>query len=306
MKNLCSSVFTPIYDSDPAVGAVGGGLTSTDSKESNEKPPPAASSQNSGEEKTGDSQESNTVTSAQPSPTPPTDEKVKVLPTSAIARIKKDAAQKGGKDVLDSFEQEAKSLGFNSYEELRDAAVEVKNKKDAPIEPPEAGAPVVSEEVAELRGTLLEATDRIRRLETQLNDEKNKVVAKQAKIDDLIVQLELVSMAHNAGIRDTDYAVTLHNRKTQKMSKEELEGFSSEKFFSETLKESNPNLYGEYAVPATTSPATKEPSPADPKTQQQTDVGKHKVDALEMTEEQFKQHLAKQGLRDPSVSGASY
>lgn len=243
---------------------------------------------------------------------------VQVLSSSAYKKLKDEAREKGKKEALTEL---ARRSGFATIEEMEQAAVSGKQAtararaaaaaEEADPTPPKpiaaadpGAAPKHLSDKAQAawnkeRDRILAENQQLRQ-KADMAERRNKVYAK--KIEDVEAEKALQAIAFQAGIKDPDYAVTLHRRHIEKASEEQLKAFESDKFFS-GLRTSHPYLFGETVIPATTGTVGGDGKPGAPGaivvTEKTGAAGQ--IDARKMTPAELEAHLRKRGI-NPHLS----
>jgi len=228
--------------------------------------------------------------------------KVIHMPTSAVARIKREERDRGRKEAVAEFQKQLKAAGFDNVDALVKAAkgkgqttAAGDNAQTAP------GAKRGGDSTAQVRSL----TDQVRRISQRLTGliKENKRLQRQLDAKDAEMELRLT--ATRAGVKDVDYAVEMLHRKVQGKSADELKGFDETKFFSEELKKSCPYLYGAESQPATTSAGADAsggtPKPADSTAAAATAAASKMLDARKMPREDYDAWLRKNGLTNPAL-----
>jgi hypothetical protein len=209
---------------------------------------------------------------------------------STIAALKKEQRERGMREALTKLDAEAKAAGFNSYEEMKQAAAQAKR---APASRPQQQAPAQGgqsngasrREAEAYQRQIKELEDRVRTLQK----ENSRLAKKAREIERTSLEkqgeLELHLSAVKAGVKDPDVAVALLRKSIpQRMEGEDnkayhdrLAKFDEAKYWDQ-LREQRPYLFGEQTAapapvvkPASTGngsgvPATKQPgaNPAPP------------------------------------------
>lgn len=243
---------------------------------------------------------------ATPSETVTTSDYVQ-LPQSAFKKLKDDALERGRKKALSEFEERVKAAGFTSFEDMLKAVP----SKGAPKQQVAAyededdvdDVPVqVSAEAPKKTGNA--AVDRERE---RLHREKLKLQAKlerealrrrelQRELDAREAEMGLRQSAALAGVRDIDYAITLLERHISGKDEAALAEFDERSFFNQ-LRTSNPYLFGETVVAATTgNAAAAAPKAPTPNAVTQQSVQSQAVDARKMNREEYAALLRSRGL----------
>lgn len=206
-----------------------------------------------------------------PSPPAATEPKTIVVPTKAMANIKREERDKGRKAAQQELEDRARKAGFASAQEMEEFAMKARRSAQTapapraanpqqPTTPAPAGA-VPDRQLRRLereRERALEEVKKANRLraaeEKRRKDAERQVVSLQA-------EMELRTAAVKAGVVDIDYAITLLHRHAKDKTPEERRAFDENKYFAEELRKSHPHLYGVVERPVHTAPQTQQQAP---------------------------------------------
>lgn len=163
-----------------------------------------------------------------------------------LARQISEASEKARKDELTKLNSEARKLGYKNLTDLlasrKPAAVAAVPGQQAAVPPVQAGRGGRTPTAAEL--------DRARR--NQEVERKARMSAQRRardlalENDALSAERDLIQIAHQAGVQDTDYALTLFKRSCTGKTAEQLAQFDEAAYFA-SLKKTHGYLFG--AVP---------------------------------------------------------
>lgn len=268
-----------------------------------------------------------TASTAEPDPEPqsgegtpaPTGEDKVELRHGDFKRIKDKARKQGESAARAAMEKRAKELGFNSLDEaltaLKKPGTESstqQKKKDQNM----AGKTTsrssdlrrrrnrdARKQRLEQRKAEKTAREKERAVQKWRNEEKRRRAA-QKKNQALRAEMELRTLAHQAGVQDVDYAMNLLARELKGKSEAELKEFSEGDFFT-GLKTSRPYLFGEREQPATTGTAGAEQvaggAPPEPGAgQTETDEAtSSQFDGKKASDDEYHQRLQELGLTAP-------
>ena len=233
--------------------------------------------------------------------------KVIHMPTSAVARIKRESRDQGRKEAIVELQKTLKAAGFDNVDALVKAAKGKGQASTAATSTGGEGAQNTSgaKRAGDANARERALTDQVRRISQKLTSliKENKRLQRQLDAKDAEMELRLT--ATRAGVRDVDYAVEMLHRKVQGKSAEELKGFDESRFFNDELKKTAPYLYGAESQPATTSAgadaAGGAPKPADSTAAAATAAASKMLDARKMPREDYDAWLRKNGLTNPAL-----
>lgn len=257
-----------------------------------------------------------TVVETKPQP------KVISVPTSAMKKIKDEAAAAALTARQQELDADAQELGFKDHasfiqaqKEARKAAATAATAQTEPkAEPkPEAKGNTeadrlkqLEEENATLKGKLETTLEEKKRLNRQHNRQMRELQKLRDDVTNQQTESELKLAAQAAGVIDTDYAVSVYTRAIQSMSEEELKGMDESKFFGETMRKTHPHLYAATERPINTGtkndPVVRQPATGGGGDPPKTDSN-GKVDARKMTPQEFSELLQKRGISAPTSGG---
>lgn len=269
-------------------------------------------------------------------PEPPKTQKVVELPTAKIGEIKARAAEKARKEAEAEREDQAKDLGYSSYQEMLEELRKTRSKpapkpaakqsrsrdvdeddepeekparstrraaRDEDDEPEEKPARSRSRnkdlsDPAEVERLKSDYDNQLRELNRQYKAEQRKSKQYEEEKEQILAEHELNLKAARAGIEDPEYAVRLLMKEVQGLSEEELEKFDEDKWFRETLREKKPALFADApAKPATTGAPVSGKTASPAKVLQEQAKGARRH-AREMDASEFEAAKRKYGI-DP-------
>jgi len=261
------------------------------------------------------------------------DGKVHSVPQDAFARLKEREREKGRREAqaaLDArLDEMAKSHGFTTYAAFMKAVFESRTApaavaapvetapKDTPVQPTEPEEPMATTTVIDdktkdddKRRDRLNQRARLRfRKEREQHSSKmvemrrkNVAEVKRRKVLESQLrrkgtEMELREIAIGSGCTELDYSMDLLRREMRGKSAEELAEFKPATFF-EGLRKTKPFLFSETHAPATTGPTNGADTPAPPSPGDAAAAAGDgaKKNALEMTEDEYKDYLKSKGL----------
>jgi hypothetical protein len=244
------------------------------------------------------------------SPQPPEsggeEEKTITIPTSQMAKIKlkeRDRGRAEGRKEVEAetearFAHVARVLGFPSVKALEEASPEQWEALEHDMSDEYTNR--IDRLEAE-RNKLIEDKRRLNRARAQ-EERKRKEVQRQLDAKDAETSLRVAAM--QAGVVDIDYALHLLRKDMSGKSQDELAKFDEHRYFGETLKARAPHLYKPVQEPANTAPnAGPAPRPAtSPRvTPAAEETAPKPNDAKQMSPAEYREHLKKRGLTDPSM-----
>lgn len=229
------------------------------------------------------------------------------LPTSAFAKLKAEAAEKGKKAALSEVEQKAKAFGFDSVDAMfkalessrHSAASETQEtrpaQKPAQAQPKQGGS---KDAVAAEALRIAKEMERARKEAEKASREARRY---RQELEEYQAQAEMKEILLRAGVRDEiDYALTLMRKDIQaKLETDpELASYSTDEFLR-NLRSNKPFLFGESRLPATTGTGGEGPQarPAAPGQAAATIAQGEQFDARKATAEQIKARLAQLGVQ---------
>lgn len=233
--------------------------------------------------------------------------KTMMMPHSAIAEIRTKERERGKKLAWEELNDKAKTLGFDSYDAMENAALKSQKKPvetrpvhddsdetDATPEPV-TPAPTSSATTREEKRLAKEHADLIEKhkeANRRIAAEEKKRKAAERDRDHERIRATLERAAYTAGIKDTDYAVTLLKRATATKSQDELASFDENKFF-EGLRQTHAYLFGATPQPINTAPAgNEEPKAAvTPGQVTQNKSGNGPIDARTLSPQDYQELL---------------
>jgi hypothetical protein len=231
------------------------------------------------------------------------------LPTSAFAKLKAEAAEKGKKAALTEMQAKAKAFGFDSVDSMFEAlqtarsgaSVETQQEtraapKAAPTQQPKQG--VQKDAVAAEALRIAKEMERARKEAEKASREARRY---RQELEEYQAQAEMKEVLLRAGVRDeVDYALTLMRKDIQaKLETDpELASYSTDEFLK-TLRQTKPFLFGESRLPATTGTGGEGPQarPAAPGQAASTIAQAEQFDARKASTEQIKARLAQLGVQ---------
>lgn len=234
-----------------------------------------------------------------------------VMPTAAIGKMKKEHEEKGAQRARLEL---AKAHGFDTVDAM-DKFLKDKRAEAAPAPKPKDKPSGASGGGGQRRdpgaapegmtGKALEAFNREREKIVRENESLKRAAAHADKkwrrerkvVEHLETEKVVREAAIMAGVKDVDYAVHLFKRHTASLDATKQKEFDENKFFKD-LRGSHPYIFGEVVAPATTGTAGNGAAPGAPGPAAAAGaIGANgTVDAMKMTPEQYRAHLAKRGL----------
>jgi len=232
------------------------------------------------------------------------------LPTSAFAKLKAEAAEKGRKGALSEVEQKAKAFGFDSVDAMfraleasrsgaSDEVVETRpaqRQAQAPQQQAKQGSS--KEAVATEALRIAKELERARKESEKASREARRY---RQQFEEFQAESEMKEVLLRAGVREeVDYALSLMRRDIQSKleTDPELASYSTEEFLK-GLRTNKPFLFGESRVAATTGTGGEGPQarPAAPGQAASTIAQAEQFDARKASPEQLKARLAQLGIQ---------
>lgn len=232
------------------------------------------------------------------------------LPTSAFAKLKAEAAEKGKRAALSEVEQKAKAFGFSSVDEMFKALETSRSgasheiaetkpaQKSAQVQQQAKQGGASKDAVAAEALRIAKEMERARKEAEKASREARRY---RQQLEEYQAEAEMKEVLLRAGVREeVDYALTLMRKDIQaKLETDpELASYSTDEFLK-TLRTSKPFLFGESRVAATTGTGGEGPQarPAAPGQAASTIAASEQFDARKATPEQLKARLAQLGVQ---------
>jgi hypothetical protein len=136
-------------------------------------------------------------------------------------------------------------------------------------------------------------------LQKQLADEAQRRKKAERRASAAEARANLERIAAGCGVKRIGQAIYLFEEAQRGKTVEELERIDEAKFF-EGLRQSDPYLFGEAVIPATTGTTSSPPGARTPPRPAETSTAAGEagnIDAMAMTDEQFSAHQRKRGIR---------
>ena len=231
------------------------------------------------------------------------------LPTSAFAKLKAEAAEKGRKGALSEVEQKAKAFGFDSVDAMfraletsrsgaSDEVVETRPaQKQAQVQQ-QAKQGGAREAVATEALRIAKELERARKESEKASREARRY---RQQFEEYQAESEMKEVLLRAGVREeVDYALSLMRRDIQSKleTDPELAAYSTDEFLR-SLRNNKPFLFGESRIAATTGTGGEGPQarPAAPGQAASTIAQSEQFDARKASPEQLKARLAQLGVQ---------
>jgi len=229
------------------------------------------------------------------------------LPTSAFAKLKADAAEKGKKAALTEMQAKAKAFGFDSVDAMFQALETARTNTavEAPQETRQAAKPAQAQKPAQAAGNVSAEALRIAKEMERARKEAEKASREarryRQELEEYQATAEMREHLLRAGVReDVDYALDLMRRdiNAKLQTDPELASYSTEEFLK-GLRTNKPFLFGESRVAATTGTGGEGPQarPAAPGQAASTIAQGEQFDARKASSEQIKARLAQLGVQ---------
>ena len=229
------------------------------------------------------------------------------LPTSAFAKLKAEAAEKGRKAALSDVEQKAKAFGFDSVDAMFKALESTRSGSTVETQQETRAAPKATQaqKPAQAAGNVsAEALKLAKEMERARKDaEKASREARRYRqqLEKAQAEMEMKEVLLRAGVRDeVDYALSLMRRDIQSKLKTdpELASYSTDEFLK-GLRTNKPFLFGESRVAATTGTGGEGPQarPPAPGQAAASTAQASQFDAKSASSEQIKARLAQLGIQ---------
>ena len=231
------------------------------------------------------------------------------LPTSAFAKLKAEAAEKGRKGALSEVEQKAKAFGFDSVDAMfraletsrssaSDEVVETRPaQKQAQVQQ-QAKQGGAKEAVATEALRIAKELERARKESEKASREARRY---RQQLEEYQAESEMKEVLLRAGVREeVDYALSLMRKDIQSKLETDpnLAAYSTDEFLR-SLRNNKPFLFGESRIAATTGTGGEGPQarPAAPGQAASTIAQSEQFDARKASPEQLKARLAQLGIQ---------
>lgn len=231
------------------------------------------------------------------------------LPTSAFAKLKAEAAEKGKKAALTEMQAKAKAFGFDSVDAMFEAlqtargsaSVETQQETRAAPKAAPAQLPKQSGSKDTVAAEALRIAKEMERARKEAEKASREARRYRQELEEYQAQAEMKEVLLRAGVRDeVDYALTLMRKdiQTKLETDPELASYSTDEFLK-VLRQTKPFLFGESRLPATTGTGGEGPQarPAAPGQAAATIAQSEQFDARKATSEQIKARLAQLGVQ---------
>jgi hypothetical protein len=232
------------------------------------------------------------------------------LPTSAFAKLKAEAAEKGRKGALSEVEQKAKAFGFDSVDAMfraLEASRSSASEEVVETRPAQRQAQVQQQQAKQGSGKEAVAVEALRiAKELERARKESEKASREARryrqqFEEYQAETEMKEVLLRAGVREeVDYALSLMRRDIQSKleTDPELAAYSTDEFLR-SLRTNKPFLFGESRVAATTGTGGEGPQarPAAPGQAASTIAQAEQFDARKASPEQLKARLAQLGIQ---------
>ncbi len=229
------------------------------------------------------------------------------LPTSAFAKLKADAAEKGKKAALTEMQAKAKAFGFDSVDAMFQALETARTSTavEAPQETRVAPKATQAQKPAQAAGNVSAEALRIAKEMERARKEAEKASREarryRQELEEYQATAEMREHLLRAGVReDVDYALDLMRRdiNAKLQTDPELASYSTDEFLK-GLRTNKPFLFGESRVAATTGTGGEGPQarPAAPGPAASTIAQGEQFDARKASAEQLKARMAQLGVQ---------
>jgi hypothetical protein len=229
------------------------------------------------------------------------------LPTSAFAKLKAEAAEKGKKAALTEMQAKAKAFGFDSVDAMFEALQTARASTTVETQPETRAAPKATQaqKPAQAAGNVSSEALRIAKEMERARKEAEKASREarryRQELEEFQATAEMKEVLLRAGVReDVDYALDLMRRdiNAKLQTDPELASYSTDEFLK-SLRTNKPFLFGESRVAATTGTGGEGPQarPAAPGQAAATIAQGEQFDARKASSEQIKARLAQLGVQ---------
>jgi hypothetical protein len=230
------------------------------------------------------------------------------LPTSAFAKLKADAAEKGKKAALTEMQAKAKAFGFDSVDAMFEALQTARTSTNVETQPETRAAPKATQaqKPAQAAGSSVSAealriAKEMERARKEAEKASREARRYRQELEEFQATAEMKEVLLRAGVReDVDYALDLMRRdiNAKLQTDPELASYSTDEFLK-SLRTNKPFLFGEARVAATTGTGGEgvQSRPLAPGQAAATTAQAEQFDARKASAEQIKARLAQLGVQ---------
>jgi hypothetical protein len=235
------------------------------------------------------------------------DNKTLQLPTSAFAKIKADAQEKGRKAAQAELAEKAKAFGFANMDEMFAALESVKSggeqeaapaapKAQGPKAQQQGGKPQQSKQSDTVSAEALRVAKELERARKEAEKASREARRYRQQLEEQQATAEIEKVALQAGVRELDFTVDLLKRTLSTKTEEELASFSVDQWFA-GLRSQRPYLFGEAPrVPATTGTGGEAPKAPAPGQAAAAAAQNSQFDGRKATSDAVRARLAQLGV----------
>ena len=229
------------------------------------------------------------------------------LPTSAFAKLKAEAIEKGKKAANTEMQAKAKAFGFDSVDAMFQAletartSTTVETQQETRAAPKATQAQKPAQAAGNVSAEALRIAKEMERARKEAEKASREARRYRQELEEYQATAEMREHLLRAGVReDVDYALDLMRRdiNAKLQTDPELASYSTEEFLK-GLRTNKPFLFGESRVAATTGTGGEGPQarPAAPGQAASTIAQGEQFDARKASSEQIKARLAQLGVQ---------
>jgi len=233
------------------------------------------------------------------------------LPTSAFAKLKADAAEKGKRAALTEMQAKAKAFGFDSVDAMFQALETARANPSAPAQQENRATPRATQATqaqpakqssnGNVSAEALRIAKDMERARKEAEKASREARRYRQELEEFQATAEMKEVLLRAGVReDVDYALDLMRRdiNAKLQTDPELASYSTEEFLK-SLRTNKPFLFGEARVAATTGTGGEgvQARPLAPGQAAATTAQADQFDARKASAEQIKARLAQLGVQ---------
>lgn len=226
-----------------------------------------------------------------------------------MADMKASERERGRKAALAEMDRKAKKLGYKSNQDMLEKleAQRAGGRSNKPNQPAKSDTPAPTptndRQLNRAQREIQRSADAARRANKARAQEEKRRRELEKQLAATEARQELQLAAVRAGVKDVDYAIHLLEKQMSGKSEQELAGFDEEAFFSTTLRQSHPYLYGVEERPAGPAGETRQEPKAPPKPAEKAPAknGGSDKDVRKMSSEEYNAELKRRGLTPPGL-----
>lgn len=232
------------------------------------------------------------------------------MPSRAIGALKREAREKGANEVRAQLDSEAQKRGFTNHAAMLAHLDQLQGGKPKGGGNPANSAPVVEPKpqlpknrddraaMARYERDVKQWQQKDRDSQAQLANERKLRKRAERQRDAAEARAQLERIASQAGIVKLGQAIYLFEERHRNMSRDDLAKIDEAAFF-QGLRSTDPYLFNEVTVPATTG--TSGGPPSAPAVKPPTTPTNGMGDAMKMNRTEWQRHQQSRGIRASST-----